>query len=45
MEMGIKFNDVDLTEFSLNELQQLRHKVEDKISEWGTQEGKQYRIM
>ena len=45
MEMCIKFNDVDLTEFSLNELHRLKLKVEDKISEWGTQEGKQYRIM
>jgi len=40
-----KFNDVDLTKFSLLELQHLQRKVEAKIAEWGTVEGKQYRIM
>jgi len=41
----MSFNDIDLTDFSLLELQALKTKVQKKIDAWGREEGKQYRIM
>jgi hypothetical protein len=43
--MSGKFNDVNLDEWSLLELEHLKRKVQKKIDYWGTESGKQYRIM